>query len=105
MNNIIHFLSEDISLKEINSLMKTKNEQYFSVLFNEKNELHIVKHDKGYFKINEMITELFNFYEKNNILANKLSIKGNDNFTIIYNINNPELINRIKTDLNTLLKK
>ena len=106
MNNIIHFLSEGVSLKDINTIMKNKNEQYYTVEFNDRKELHIVKYNEGYFKVNEMIIQLFEFYKKNKInLDNNITIKGNNEFAIIYNVSNSNLINRIKNDLNVLLKK
>lgn len=104
-NNIIHFIGEDISLKEIDSVMKSNCEQYYTVSFNNRNELHIVKHNIGYFKMNEMLVELFEFYKNSKInLDENITIKGNDGFVVIYNIKTPDLLGRIKTDLNILLK-
>ena len=85
--------------------MNEKKEQYYTVNFNNRNELHIVKHNNGYFKVNEMLIQLFEFYKNNKIELDKdISIKGNNDFVVINNINNIELKNRIKTDLNILLK-
>lgn len=105
MNNIIHFLGNDISLKEIGGIMESKEEQYYTVNFSDRKELHIVKHNNGYFKVNELLIHLLDFYKNNHVeLDESLTIKGNDNFTVIYNLTNTELISRIQTDLNTLLK-
>lgn len=104
MNNIIHFNGEEFSLNEINNIMKEKNEQYYTVTFENKNELHIVKHNTGYFKINKLIIELFNYYKDKNIFNENINIKGNDNFSIIYNIKSEKLLSNIKNNLNKLLK-
>ena len=105
MNNIIHFSGDDISLNELSNIMNEKKEQYYTVNFNNRNELHIVKHNSGYFKVNEMLIQLFEFYKTNKIeLDEDISIKGNNDFVIINNITNTDLKSRIKTDLNTLLK-
>lgn len=105
-SKVLHFL-EGFSLNEINAVLSKRDEVvYYTRYIPESNEFHIVKHKDGNFVMTSFISQLFDFYKKNDTLCEKLSnvkIKGNDNFTIISNTNQ-ELINQIKRDLNILLK-
>ena len=71
------------------------------------NEFHIVNYKEGEFTLTPFISQLFGFYQSNEKLSPLVSdskVKGNNSFTIIHNTNE-ELIEQIKSDLNTLLKK
>jgi len=104
---VVHF-SEDFSMEDINEAMSSQDEiLYFTRYIQEKNEFHIVKHKNGDFKITSFITQLFGFYKKNkntSSLLDETKVKGNDSFVIIQNVNE-QLIERLKNDLNILLKK
>jgi hypothetical protein len=107
-NKIVHF-SDDFTINDINEAMSHQDDiLYFSRLISEKNEFHIVNYKKGNFQLTPFISQLLNFYKKDEkiskILSESVKIKGNDAFTIIYNVND-ELANQLKNDLNNLLKK
>lgn len=105
-NKIIHF-SDGFSSLEINDVLSKRTEViYYTRVISDKKEFHIVNYRKGSFKITSLVTQLFDFYKKNENLSKLIEnckIKGNDNFTIIDNIDE-ELINIIKKDLNKLIK-
>ena len=91
-------------LKEYN----ISKEKLWYFLIEKNNELHIVKYNenKG-FKVNAFIVELFKTYSNNNDikkLINDIKIKGNDNFSIITNLNENN-IKFIKNDLLRFLSK
>jgi len=104
---VVHF-SDEFSMDDINEAMSFQDEIiYYTRYIIEKNEFHIVNHNGGEFTLTPFISQLFNFYSTNEKLSpfvTKTKVKGNDTFTIILNVNE-ELVNRIKDDLNTLLKK
>lgn len=104
---IVHF-SNEFSMDDINEAMSYQDEIiYYTREITEKKEFHIVNHNNGKFPLTPFVTQLFNFYKKNEGISkfiNETKIKGNDNFTIILN-SNENLINQLKNDLNTLLKK
>jgi hypothetical protein len=106
-SKVLHFL-EGFSVNEINDVLSKKDDVvYYTRYIPEKNEFHIVKHRDGDFVMTPFVSQLFNFYKKNESSENLLSdvkIKGNDNFVIITS-SNIELITRLKNDLNVLLKK
>ena len=105
-SKVLHFL-EGFSINEINYVLSKRDEIiYYTRYISETKEFHIVKHKDGNFVMTPFISQLFNFYKKNDTLCEKLSnvkVKGNDNFAIITNTDQ-ELINQIKRDLNILLK-
>jgi hypothetical protein len=104
--NTIHFSGNDTSLSDIRNIMQSRKEQYYTVDFTDKNELHIVKYNESaQFKVTEMVEELFKFYNGKIKLNEDIKIKGNNSFTIISNLNDHSLVEKIKTDLNRLLKK
>jgi len=104
---IVHF-SNEFSMEDINEAMSFQDDIiYFTRYITEKNEFHIVNHNKGEFTLTPLVTQLFNFYsnDKNlSPLVKESKVKGNDAFTIVLNVNEG-LIEQIKKDLNTLLKK
>lgn len=106
-SKVLHFL-EGFSLNEINDVLSKRSEViYYTRYIPENNEFHIIKHKDGNFVITPFISQLFDFYKKNDALCEKISnikVKGNDNFSIITNIDQ-ELLNQLKKDLNILLKK
>ena len=106
-NKVLHFL-EGFSLDEVNNVLLTKPEViYYTRYISETNEFLVVNNKRGDFTITPFITQLLEYYKKNNELSNLVKeskVKGNDSFSIILNVNE-ELINQIKKDLNQLLKK
>lgn len=107
-NRVLHF-DQEFTIKEIvDYLSNNDNVFYYTRLLKEGNELHVVKYnDKAYFKINSLISQLFKFYDGNNktkSLIEGARIKGNDKFIIIENMN-VKLSDRLKVDLNRLLRK
>lgn len=106
LDKVVHF-SEEFSLTEINSVMKSKDSViYYTRYIAESNEFHIVRHKDGKVVITQFITQLFNYYKNNeglSVLISEVKIKGNEKFSIIMNPSN-ELITQLKKDLNILLK-
>lgn len=104
---VVHF-SEDFTLDDINEAMSYQDDiLYFTRYIPEKNEFHVVNHKNGEFTLTSFVTQLFSFYKNDKKLTNLVSeakVKGNDSFTIILNTKQ-ELVEQIKKDLNTLLKK
>lgn len=104
---VVHF-SDEFTMEDINEAMSFQDDiLYFTRHITEKNEFHIVNYKDGEFTLTPFITQLFNFYksyEKLSDLVSEAKVKGNDKFSIIINAND-ELINQIKKDLNSLLKK
>ena len=87
---------------------KISKEKLWYFLIEKNNELHIVKYneDKG-FKVNAFIVELFKTYTNHNDIKNLIAdikIKGNDNFSIIANLNEKN-IQFVKNDLIRFLSK
>jgi hypothetical protein len=105
-NKIVHF-SDDFTIEDINEAMSNQDDiLYFSRHISEKNEFHIVNYKEGDFTITPFVSQLFNFYKANKLehLVSESKLKGNESFAIIMNASD-ELINQLKKDLNTLLKK
>jgi hypothetical protein len=103
---VVHF-SDEFNLDDINeALSATDDIIYYTRDLNEKNEFHVVNYKEGDFTITPFITQMFNFYKTNKLshLVKESKVKGNDKFAIIVNTNE-DLINRLKNDLNLLLKK
>jgi hypothetical protein len=104
---VVHF-SEEFSMEDINEAMSFQDDiLYYTRYIAEKKEFHIVNHSNGEFTLTPFISQLFNFYNQNEKLSELISdtkLKGNDSFTIIFNVNE-DLISQIKNDLNSLLKK
>ena len=104
---VVHF-SNEFSMEDINEAMSFQDEIiYYTRQITEKNEFHIVNHNKGEFTLTQFVTQLFNFYQNDKNLSPLVSeskVKGNDSFAIILNAND-DLILQIKKDLNILLKK
>ena len=101
---IMHF-SDEFTDKQINDILG-KNEKVVYYTKSLPSELHIINHRKGGIKITQLMIELINYYKKNNDIKTLLStikMRGNDEFTIISNID-IKLITKIKSDLNKLLK-
>jgi hypothetical protein len=87
-------------------------------------ENHNISKDKLHYIINEIGTSivllkyntesgknlkpfvetLFNYYKLNNIRCDNILFEGDNKYIIIKNINNKEILNKIKTDLINLLK-
>jgi len=106
-NKVLHF-SGEFKMDDISSILnKNQDVIYYTRYIEDKKELHIVNHKKGEFNIMKLISELFNHYKKDEqlaILLSNIKMKGNMNFTIINNIDE-EFANKLKNDLNNLLKK
>lgn len=105
-NKVLHF-SDGFSLNDINNLLSENNDiLYYTRILSEKNEFHVVKHKNGKFTITTLLTQLFEFYKKNENFSKLISnstLKGNNDFTIVSNVNE-NLTNQLKSDLNKLLK-
>ena len=106
-NKVLHF-SEGFTLDEVNEVLLTKPDVvYYTRYIPENNQLHIVNNNGGSFTLTSLVTQLFEFYKKDEQLSQLIKeskVKGNDSFSIIINTNE-ELNNQIKKDLNKLLKK
>lgn len=104
---VVHF-SDEFTMDDISEAMSFQDEIiYFTREITEKKEFHIVNHKKGKFPLTPFVSQLFEFYTKDNSMkgiTNETKIKGNDNFTIVLNAND-KLIDQLKEDLNILLKK
>jgi len=104
---VVHF-SEEFSMDDINEAMSFQDDIiYYTRNISEKKEFHIVNSKKGEFTLTPFVTQLFNFYQKNEKLSGLIGeskVKGNDTFAIIMDTND-NLINQLKKDLNILLKK
>lgn len=106
-NKVLHFL-DGFSMNEINDVLSTKPDTiYYTRYIQESNEFHVINNNNGKFEITPFITQLFDFYSKNEKLSGLIKeskVKGNKSFSIIMNTNE-ELINKLKNDLNVLLNK
>lgn len=104
---IVHF-SNEFTMEDINEAMSLQDDIiYYTRQISEKNEFHIVNHNNGEFTVTAFITELFKFYTTDTSLGESMKgtkIKGNEKFSIIINTDEV-LIERLKLDLNNLLKK
>jgi hypothetical protein len=107
-NKVLHFES-GFSASEINTYLDGNVDTlYFTRNIDDKNELHVVKYsENAQFKLTGFVSQILKFYEKNTDFVKYLKdvkLKGNDNFVIIENTN-PNLIEKLKNDFNTLLIK
>lgn len=105
---VVHF-SEDFTLENILDYLKDKNDiLYYTRTLNDNKEFHIIKYNENaFFEIDKLQSGLFDFYKKNKTILpflKKLKTRGNSNFIIIENIN-LDFINKLKNDLNNVLKK
>ncbi|MDY0270306.1 hypothetical protein [Trichloromonas sp.] len=105
---VVHF-SDDFSIEEITNYLKDKSDiLYYTRTLKEGKEFHLVKYnDSAFFEMHKLQSELFKFYNNNISLKphlKGLKIKGNSNFSITENMN-PIIVNKIKNDLNNILKK
>ena len=105
---VLHF-SQEFSLDEIINYLKDKKDiLYFTRTLKENKEFHVIKHDDtAFFKLSILESELLKHYEKVNGLSNLVkgvTVKGNDKFAVVENVH-PNIINRMKNDLNKLLLK
>lgn len=87
---------------------KISKEKLWYFIIEKNNELHIVKYNenKG-FKITEFVVELLNTYNNHpdiKRLITEVKVKGNDNFSIICNLNEKNT-KFIKNDLIRFLSK
>jgi len=105
---VIHF-SEEFSLEEILNYLKDKNDiLYYTRTLKEGKEFHLIKYnDKAFFEIHKLQSEVFKYYHNNESMKphlKNIKIKGNSNFSITENLNST-IINKLKNDLNNILKK
>lgn len=106
-HKVVHF-NEDFTLKDIEEALSSRDDiAYFTRYLQEKGEFHIVKRAGGELNVTPFVSELFGFYKKVDglpPLIESTRIKGNDTFAIIMSVKD-EIIERLRQDLNILLKK
>ena len=104
--NIIKFNYGDI--KDIMETIKTKYSDTDYFIRKKDNELHIVKYNQNLkLNINEFVNSLLKYYGTKNEtkqITHGIKVKGNNNFTIIENLN-PQFNDKFVNDLTSLLVK